>query len=255
MEFEFVPVEKVETVPEQFRGLYSPTDDGKFDVDPKFKPVADALVGFNRTTKQLRQDLKTKTNPIDLSPLAEFGDSPAAIREAINTKIEELTTAGGKDAAKIAAQLESQKNGLLTAHQRELQARDTRATALQNQLYGLMVENAATSAVAELKGVPELLMPFIKQQVKVSEADGQFVVNVLDASGEPRYGATGQLMTIKELVAEMKANEKYGRLFESEAGGGGGTPPGGTRRLPQQQGKPQTSAEKIAAGLAARNRR
>lgn len=251
MDFEFTPVDDVNTVPEQFRGLYKQGDDKKFAVDPAFKGVAEAVTGLNRALKAERQALKA-VKPVDLSPLADFGADPVAIKAAFDAKLEEINTAKGGD---IAKQLESQKSGLITAHQKELLARDTRTTALQNQLYGLMVENAATSAVAELKGVPELLMPFIKQQVKVTEADGQFVVNVLDGSGEARYGATGQLMTIKELVTEMKANEKYGRLFESEAGNGGGMPPGGGKKPPIQRTHELSANEKIAAGLKAAQRR
>jgi hypothetical protein len=251
MDFEFTPVDDVAKVPEQFRGIYKEVEAGKFDVDPTFKGVAEAVGGLNRALKAER--LAAKNKPVvDLTPLAEFGTDPAAIKAAFDAKLEELNTAKGGD---IAKQLEGQKAGLIAAHQKELEKREARATALQNQLYGLMVENAATSAVAELKGVPELLMPFIKQQVKVTEADGQFVVNVLDGSGEPRYGATGQLMTIKELVTEMKANEKYGRLFESEAGNGGGMPPGGGKKPPVQRTHELSANQKIAAGLKNAQRR
>ena len=76
-------------------------------------------------------------------------------------------------------------------------------------MYGLLVENNATNAVVDAKGVPELLMPFIKGQVKVIEEDGSFNVYVVDPQGDRRYsGITGQPMNIKELVMEMKANEK-----------------------------------------------
>ena len=146
---------------------------------------------------------------------------------------------------------------MIEANKKELEKRDQRNQALQNQLYGLLVENSAVAAVAELKGVPELLLPFIKTQVKVAEENGEFKVQVLDGQGEVRYGATGSPMTIKELVQEMKAQEKYGRLFESEAPAGpGGKPPGSGRSTPvRPSGKELTSAEKIAQGLAARSRR
>lgn len=51
----------------------------------------------------------------------------------------------------------------------------------------------------------------------------------------------------------MKANEKYGRLFESEAPAGGGMPPRGAAQPPRQQGKTLSANEKIAAGLAKGN--
>lgn len=254
MDFDFSPVESLDKVPAQFQKLYAdkPGEDGKFAVNPDYNPVAEALNGFNRSNKTLREQLKNN-KPVDLSPLAEFGDSPEAIKEAIAARLAEATSTKNPDVAK---QIEGVKAGLTEAHKKELEKHQTRAQALQGQLYGLMVENEATAAVAELKGVPELLLPFIKAQVSVAEEDGRLTVQVKDAKGEVRYGATGQPMTIKELVAEMKAQEKYGRLFESEAPAGGGKPPGSGRQTPvRQTGKELTSAEKIAQGLANRSKR
>lgn len=247
MEFDFTPVEDVNKVPEQFRPLYAqkPGDDGKFTVDPNFKSVAEAINGFNKSNKQLRTELKTKV--VDLSPLAEFGDNPASIAEAVKAAVE---AAGANKNNDVTKAVEAAKSAMAQANAKEIEKHTQRSQALQNQLYSLMVENAATTAVAELKGIPELLMPFIKQQVKVAEESGQFKVSVVDAQGETRYGATGSPMTIKELVAEMKGNERYGRLFESEhQNGGGGMNPGGGKQPPRQSGRELTSTEKIAAGL------
>lgn len=252
MDFEFAEVDDVAKVPEQFRGLYKEQEGGKFGVDPNFKGVSEAVLGLNRALRAERQAAKDR-KVVDLTPLADFGATPEDIKTAFETRLAEASK--GKD-GDVTKQIEGVKNGLNAAHAKAMDAATARNTALQNQLYGLLVENSATAAVAELKGVPELLLPFIKNQVKVTEADGAFVVTVLDGAGEPRYGATGQLMTIKELVTEMKANEKYGRLFESEAGSGSGMPPGGGRRVPAKPGEKElTATEKIAAGLKNRNRR
>lgn len=256
MDFDFTqPVDAIDKVPEQFRSLYDSNAEGKFVVKTEYTGVATALSGLNNSLKAARAEAKSKT-PVDLSPLADFGTDPASIKAGVEAKIAELqeqVTKGG-DAKQ---NLEKIKQDLAAGHAKELEKSNRRSEALQTQLYGLLVENAATTAVAELKGIPELLLPFIKQQVVVKEENGEFKVYVVDGAGDQRYsGLTGSPMSIKELVAEMKANEKYGRLFESEQqGGGGGMPPGGGRRPPQQQ-KPNLSAnDKIAAGLAARQRR
>lgn len=255
MDFDFAPVESLDKVPEQFRALYGQQakDDGKFSVADAYKPVAEALNGFNKSNKTLRDQLKG--SKVDLSPLAEFGDSPAAIKEAVAKRLEELEASKGQDVQK---QIEGVKLGLLDAHKKEQEKLGARNAALQNQLYGLMVENAATAAVAELKGIPELLMPFIKSQVKVVEEDGAFKATVIDASGEVRYGATGSPMTIKELVTEMKGQEKFGRLFESEQQdnrGGGGFRPGAGRQAPTKPATERSANEKIAHALNARTGR
>jgi len=51
-------------------------------------------------------------------------------------------------------------------------------------------------------------------------------------------------------VAEMKANEKFGRLFESAAPVGAGMPPRGGSTPPRQPGRVLSATEKIAIGLA-----
>lgn len=250
MDFEFQEVESLDVVPEQFRGLYAEAD-GKFRLNETYKGVAEAVNGLNRSLKASRAEAKAlKGSKVDLSALADFGDSPEAIAQAVQDRIKELESqlANG-DKAKL--NLDKVKEDLAKAHSKDLEKVTKRSEALQTQLYGLLVENAATTAIAELKGIPELLMPFVKTQVNVVEEEGEFRVFVVDVQGDRRYsGVTGQPMSIKELVSEMKANEKFGRLFESEAPQGGGTPPGGARRPSQQPAGERSSVDKIAAGLA-----
>jgi hypothetical protein len=252
MDFDFSPVESLDKVPEEFRPIYAQKagDDGKFVIEPTFAKVAASINGFNKSNKTLRNELKS--TKVDLSPLSEFGADPAAIKAAIDAKLSDAQKAAGQDVNK---QIEGVKAALATAHKGELDKRDARNQGLQNQLYTMMVENAATSAIVELKGVPDLLMPFVKNFVKVNEKDGQFHVSVVDAQGEIRYGNTGSPMSIKELIAEMKANEKYGRLFESDQpNGGGGFQPGAGRQNQQPKKGEKSANDKISAGLKHRFR-
>jgi len=251
MDFEFTEVESLEKVPEQFRGIYTEGQDGKYVVGDTYKGVVEAVSGLNKSLKAARAEAKAKT-PVDLSPLSDFGKSPEEIKQAFDTKMQELQDqiAGKSGEAKL--NLEKIREEMASAHAKDLEKANARGEALQTQLYSLLVENTATAAVAEAKGIPDLLLPFIKNQVKVVEEDGEFKVFVVDGQGDRRYsGVTGQPMTIKELVAEMKGNEKYGRLFESDnQDGGGGMPPRGGQRPPQQKGKALSANEKIAAGLS-----
>jgi hypothetical protein len=253
MEFEFGEVESIEAVPAQFRGIYKANEAGKYVVDDAHKGVVEAVTGLNKSLKAARLEAKNKGS-VDLSVLSDFGATPDEIKASVTNKIKELSDQlanGGK------VNVDKIREELAGAHSKDLQKHTARAEALQKQLYTLLVENEATAAIVEAKGVPELLMPFLANKVKVTEEDGKFKVYVVDAEGERRYsGITGQPMTIKELVLEMKSVEKYGRLFESEhqEGGGGMRPKGGQKPPPNQQ-KPQTANEKIAAGLKNRNRR
>lgn len=250
MDFEFDTVETIDKVPEQFRGIYTEgegDDAGKFVVGTAFKATAEAISGFNKSNKTLRKEIsEAKKGKVDLSSLSTYGDDPTSILEGIQTAITAASSTKNQDVDKA---VKSAKEAMTLANKTAMDKSDQRNQGLQNQLYSLLVENNATSAIAEAKGVPELLMPFVKNQVKVSEEDGEFKVNVIDSDGEVRYGATGSQMSIKELITEMKSNEKYGRLFESEAPPGGGMPPGGGNRKPTPKGHVLSANEKIAAGL------
>lgn len=249
MDFEFAPVDNLDKVPEQFRSIYVTGEGDKYVPDPAHKGLVEAVVGLNRALKAARTEAKNKAS-VDLTPLAEFGSTVEEIKANIIKKQAELQNELAKGSeAKL--NLDKIRQEMADAHAKELQKAQVRTEALQKQLYGLLVENAATAAIVEQKGIPELLLPFIKSQVKVVEQDGEFKVFVVDSQGDQRYsGVTGQPMTIKELVAEMKANERYGRLFESEAPVGGGMSPRSGQTFPRQTGKTLSAHEKIVLGLA-----
>ena len=48
---------------------------------------------------------------------------------------------------------------------------------------------------------------------------------LVDANGTPRINAKGEPLTIKDVVAEMRASDTFGRAFEGSGASGGGTPP------------------------------
>ena len=255
MEFDFAElIDDGNKIPEQFRSLYAEAD-GKYKLrdDDVVKGARAALVGLNGALKAARSENKTlKGTRIDTSALAEFGEDPVAQVNGAAAKIAELQQA---IASGTKINPEKIKEDLTVAFSKEKETLVKRNEALTGQLHGLLVDNAATTAIAELKGVPELLLPFVRNQVKVVEADGKLTVNVVDAQGDTRFStATGQPMSIKELVQSMKADAKFGRLFESEVPQGGGSQPGAqTRNTPQAPGE-KTAADKIHAGLQARLR-
>lgn len=246
-------VDTIDKVPEEFRGLYKETD-GKFKLDSE-NPIVNTFVStHSKLSKALEAERKmTKKGP-DLSGLKDYGSTVEEIAANVAKKIEEASTGADKDAQK---NLEKIKATLAEAHTKALGEKDTTIQGLTGQLYTLLVENSATAAISEHKGVPELLMPFIKNQIKVITVDGKQIPRVVDAQGDIRYsGATGEPMTIGELVKEMKANEKFARLFESDAPSGGGTRPGsasnktGATTNPVKTSAEKSSVDKISAGLS-----
>lgn len=262
MEFDFAEnttVDSIDKVPADFQGLYVESD-GKFNLDsenPGVKSAVAAVTRLNVALKASRAEAKAaKGTKVDLSPLADYGDTPEAIAEGVQAKMNELNEAMKKkpDADALQRQVEKIKQDLAGTHAKDISAKDARIEALTGQLHGLLVTNEAKSSLVEAGVIDaDLALPFLQKQVKVDEADGKFTVNVLDEAGDVRYsGVTGAPMTIKELVTEMKGQEKFGPLFKSEAPDGGGKKPGsGPSRVPTGGDTSQLSGiDKIALGLS-----
>jgi len=261
MEFNFnqnTVVEDISRVPSDFQGLYVKDDaDGKYKLrsdDSGVKAAISALTGLNSALTKARGELKdAKGRIVDLSPLADFGDSPESILEAFNASIAKAGKGKGNVTEEVEKAVKAAKEALGMTHAEELKQHVTKNDVLKGQLYSLLVTNAATLALTEAKALnPALVMPFIKEQVQVEEEDGNFKVRVVGESGDTRYsGTTGDPMSIKELVGEMKANEKYMPLFQSESHSGGGGDPHaiGQKHRITPGGEEKTSQQKIASGL------
>jgi len=257
MEFSFsdnISVDNIEKVPQDFRPLYVKKDD-KYVLDqedPKVKASVSAVTGLNQALKAARAEAKAK-QPVDLSPLSSYGTDPAGIKAKID---EELNTL--KEQLKSTTpNVEKIRESFARENAANVAKSEARADNLKKQLHRQMVVATATQAIAEAKGDADLLMPFVNSAIKTVEdaVTGEVKVQVVDAGGDVRYsGVTGQPLSIKELVAEMKMTDKYGKLFASETPRGGGTAPGTTRKPTTNNGRQVAEnanpISKIAAGIS-----
>ena len=257
MDFDFgenASVLSLDKVPEQFRPLYTmDTAAGVFKLaadDPKVKGAVEAIVGAFKALKAERKvssDLKTRA--VDLTVLADYGKAPEEIAAGVRAKLDELQSqiAAGKGAK---LDLDKIKQDLAAAHAKETDAKVKQIGGLQAQLESILVDNALRSSIGDQSVDADLLLPFAKNFVKTINEDGRFNAVVVDADGSRRYsGATGQPMTVTELIADMKRNPKYAPLFKSESPKGSGSLPGAAGgRQRATEGK-VSSLEKIKAGL------
>jgi len=256
MEFEFQrSVESIDKVPQDFQGLYVEAEDsGGFILrtdDPAVTSAVAAITGLNKSLKAARGEVKNlKGQRVDLSPLSEYGESPEEIAERFKEQLADAAK-GKKTQEDFQRQVEKIKADLGSEYGQKIEAEQQRSEALKGQLHGILVTGEAKSALAEAGSIDaDLALPFLTQQVKVAEEDGKFQVMVVDQAGDPRYsGITGAPMSVKELVQEMKGQEKFGPLFKSDQRSGSGAPAEGRRRTGQPKGD-MSSTDKIAAGLA-----
>jgi hypothetical protein len=187
-------------LPHEVKGL-------KSALEAERKAKADfekSLKGFEGIDPEEARRLKTEAEKIESEKLKQKGDW--------ETREKQL-----KD--QLAAELAKRDQHF----QSELKTREDRIATLQSALEKSLIEAHATAAIAAAKGVPELLLPHVMRQVKIVEENGNFVVRVLDAQGQPRIAnVKGDPFTITNLVDEMKNNSIYGRAFEASGAGGSG---------------------------------
>lgn len=262
MEFDFSQnqvVDSIDSVPQDFRGLYSENDEGKQALrtdDAGVKSAVSAITRLNSSLKASRAEGKAlKGKAVDMSGFADYGETPETILENFKEQLAEASKVAKKGGDKDAErQIEKIKADLAKGHATAMEGKDARIGALTKKLYNVMFTGEAKSSLADAGVIdPDLALPFLQNQVKVAEEDGDFKVNVVDQAGDLRYsGTTGAPMNINELVAEMKGTEKYQTLFKSEALGGGDTKPGAPARKPGAPQVDKSPQQKIADGLKAR---
>jgi len=226
-------VEKIEDAPETVRSFYKARDDGKFVLSVEesdgyalenISGLKSALGKERSTREQLERDV-VKFKDID----------PDKAREALEKWAEFQAIDPAKEADKIAnTKFEAARDQLVKSHEAALKPVTDRNAKLEAAVDGLTRKQQATAAIAAAKGEVGLLLPHVLPQTKVKENDsGEFVVEVVDASGATRFGAKGEPMTVAELVAEMKASETFARAFDGEGHSGSGKQPdklGGTTK-------------------------
>jgi hypothetical protein len=145
-------------VPEQFKPLYAPTDDGGFALsnDATVAGAVEALLGMQKALNAARAEAKeAKGKAVDLGPLSEWGNDPATIAAAFKAKADEMTgqIAKGKGAELDLGKL---KEAMGSAHAKELQAKDSAIANLEKQIHRELVTNKATTAILAAKGNPQL---------------------------------------------------------------------------------------------------
>ncbi|MCO4316334.1 hypothetical protein M8997_003995 [Phyllobacterium sp. 21LDTY02-6] len=241
----------LEGVDDATKALYVEKD-GKFvlDVEPvdgfSLEDVSGlkTALGKERTTREKLEKDVVKFKDLD----------PDKARTAL-LELEELKKLDpASEADKIAnTKFEAAKAQLLQKHEGEMGEIKTRNGFLESQIGALLIDNAATLALAEAKGSVDLLLPHVRAHTRVKEIDGKFVVEVVDKDGNAKIAdSKGTPMDIKGLVAEMRQSDTFGRAFEASGNTGTGKQPGNGGGGGQQKGNFGGTREERAAAIAAK---
>lgn len=210
-------VESLDAIPEPVREFYRQDADGKrFILDAEdVSTGGEDLGALKRALEREKAERRKYARLAEERGTVDPEEYKALKAEKEAREREEAEKKGHYD--KLLAQKDA-----LYAKEREALELERRAALAAVEEY--VVDAQATAAIAAHSGIPRLLLPLVKAQLKaVKGEDGKYRVAVLDADGEERRNPkTNAPLSIAELVAEMKADPDLGSAFKSSGATGGG---------------------------------
>jgi hypothetical protein len=261
----YAVVESLDSVPEQFRGLYAENAEKKFALIDAVKPLITAYVGVNTSLADTKKKLtaandESASRRVTGTAVADFLKSLGVENVNAENPLETLQThvtsliEGSKKGAEIKVNMDRIKAEAETRVAAIAKASADKETQMKGTLKKYLISQATTQALAAAKGNVEVLMPHIERYADVIQDGDDYVVRVIDpTTKEARSNGAGGFMSIADLVTEMKGNKTFAANFESETPAGtGGKPSPNTRvQTPANKGGEKTSAQKISSGLTA----
>lgn len=241
-------------VPDDFKPLYTKSASGDFVIAETHKAVAKAIDGINGVNAKLRQDVQTLGKKADLSALKDYGDDPETISKTVGERLAELQ-ANLEKGKSGALDVEKVRNELKSQHTRELEAIKADLGKVTTAYHNRIISDETRAACQAEKGDSDLILPLIRERVKIVDVKGQARPVIVDEVGELRVSpTTGEPLSVAEYIKALKADKKFGKLFESEAPNGGGANPNRiqSNQIRGQDTSKMTPMQKISAGLAAR---
>ncbi len=186
------------------------------------KLVGDSVEALNTKNGELLGKLKDATEKLKAIP----EDFSLESWDKMKKDLKDVDTSKLNSDDAVAAV----KKQLEEAHAAELKIFQTNIDGLTGDLETQLVDNAVSSALTAANGNSTLLLPHVKQQVKmVKGEDGKYGAIVVDAKGVERFSMTkaGERMGVDELVGEFKVNDTYKSAFTNGNSGGGAGGSGG----------------------------
>lgn len=127
------------------------------------------------------------------------------------------------DKERLETDIERVKTQMATAHQAEITKEKNKTAAVLKALEKRVVENECLKAIDAAKGKAKVLLPHVRQFVRMVEKGGDYVAEVIDDKGTARVAdGNGSPFTIDALVSELKNDPDYAPNFEASGASGGG---------------------------------
>lgn len=206
-------IDSLDKVAEPLREMYLPSEDGKsfvLDTDitahPGTAPLQKNSAAILREKRALEERLK-----------AFDGLDPETVKSALDAqaKIEE-------EKAKAAGNFEELKRQQNERFEKARKEWDGEKTVLLGTIERRVSDDETRAAISLEDGNAALLMPHVRSQIKVVKDGDEYVAQVVDRKGNQRFTASGDPMSIRDLVKEMREKDEYKPAFAAPAASGTG---------------------------------
>lgn len=239
-------VTDLNAVPKEFHGLYAKGEDNTYNIH------ADFTAHIGGLTSALDKERKSRSTFEKLAKGFEKLGLGATPEEAM-AALEEMKKQGpkkGESEQQFEERLQKMKLEMDKNYGTQLSEKDKELTSMRATLEEYLIDSEVANIMSsdpELKGSAILAKPHVRSQIKVVNEGGKYLVRVVDKDGDARGDGKGGYMGIKGLLAEMKKQPEFARIFDSTTTPGGGMRPGAPGKTPG--GGELTSVQKIARGL------
>jgi hypothetical protein len=235
--FQFpVTVDSIEDIPEENRAIYQVTDGEtgatlieilrrKIEAGDSAPKAIDAERNSKVAAEMVAETWKAKVKELfEVDTVETLDDRWSEIRATHVKAIEDIRGKKGdsgvsfeKGLQRAIALRERKMAEELARVEEERRIAIAEKEAICNALEDYMRNNAAMQALSAAKAFGMVLLPHVIARIRViKDGKGKHLLRVVDESGDERFDANGQPMTVEGLVANMRQSEEYSSAFDTD---------------------------------------
>ena len=174
----------------------------------------DELLAEKKAVKSEFEEFKSKYDP------EKYQEALELIKQKEEAEMT-LEQRSAKREQELLEGFKSRETELLKKNESALEVLRGEVKAKDASLKDYLVEKELHSAISVLDGIPDLLVPVLRDKIKVVENEGKYEARVFDGDTPRVGGSDGSYMTISQLVEETKANPIFGGAFKASGASGG----------------------------------
>lgn len=251
-----VTPEELSTLDERIRSEYVENGDGSYRVDLGDDDPALPIKNTLHSVREELHNLKAERDKLagELSSVKERLDATSSIDPDRYAELSKLAENGPLDRERLLKEARDEVTRQWEGKYNEtVQSLEGQIESQKTLVENTMLDTTAMQAIVENDGIPELLMPIVRNRLRLREKSGKLVPVVIGEDGAEllsRDPNNDGLMSAAEYVGLLGLEDKFAGAFRTRIGSGGGSPVGdasgaGGPRLADKPSSQMTEKEKM----------